>query len=141
MRTLRPRGAAERTVLDWKGATSIANGYKVREEHSMDVGDSAALLAILAGLGLTVVREIERDVETYDVAGAMVRLEWYPRLDVLIEIEGDPPAIERAVACTGIARSEFTAERLNAFIARFEARTGQRAALSRAELAAGTDNP
>jgi adenylate cyclase class 2 len=136
MRTYRSQ-TAERTVLDWKGATSVADGYKIREEHSIDVADGPALLAILEGLGFGVVREIERDVETYDVEGAMVRLEWYPRLDVLVEVEGDPPAIERAVECTGIPRSEFSAERLNAFVARFEARTGQRAALSRQELAAG----
>ena len=79
-------------------------------------------------------------VEYFDLPdGAVVRLEWYPRMDVLVEVEGEPPAIEAAIAALGIDRSAFTAESLSAFVARYEARTGRPAATSRAAL--GSERP
>ena len=45
---------------------------------------------------------IDRDVEIYRVDGATVRLERYPRMDPLVEVEGEPDAIERAIGVTGI---------------------------------------
>ena len=67
-------------------------------------------------------------------AGAVVRFEIYPRMDSLVEVEGPPTAIESAIATLGLPREGFTAERLPAFVSRFEMRTGERAALSEAEL-------
>jgi hypothetical protein len=55
-------------------------------------------------------------------------------MDDLVEVEGSPAGIERAVAVLGIARSEFTAERLPRFVRRFEERTGRRAAICEADL-------
>jgi hypothetical protein len=65
----------------------------------------------------------------------MVRFEQYPRMDVLLEVEGSPDAIEDAIAATGIPRALFSDERLLDFVARFEERTGLDAALSDRELA------
>jgi hypothetical protein len=79
-------------------------------------------------------RAVDRYVEVYDLAGAAVRLEWYPRMDVLAEVEGSPAAIEGAIAATGLPRSAFTADSLSAFVRRFEKRTGRRAAVALAEL-------
>ena len=56
-------------------------------------------------------------------------------MDDLVEVEGPPEAIESAIEVLGLERSSFTAERLPDFARRFEARTGERAALCDAELA------
>jgi predicted adenylyl cyclase CyaB len=126
--------AGRRAVLDWKGPTGYDTGYKVREELSTPCGDGAAMAEVLERLGYVAIREIDRDIETYDVAGATVRIERYPRMDVLVEVEGAPEAIETAIAITGLDRSGFTSERLPEFIVRYEARTGERAAICRREL-------
>jgi len=128
-------GAGETTHLDWKGPTGIADGLKTREEHNTAVGDPAGLTAILTALGFVPTREIEREVSVYRLGGATVRFERYPRMDDLVEVEGAPDAIERAIEALGMARAAFTADRLPDFARRFEARTGERAALCAAELA------
>ena len=124
-----------RASLDWKGPTGVAGGYKVREELSTDVGDASELARILGALGYVVIREIDRRIAQFECRGATVRVERYPRMDALIEVEGEPAAIEAAIAATGLPRAGFTAERLLDFILRFESRTGERAAVSDRELA------
>jgi hypothetical protein len=59
-------------------------------------------------------------------------------MDDLVEVEGAPEGIERAIAVLGIARDAFTAERLPQFVRRYEARTGATAALCDSELTGGT---
>lgn len=120
--------------LDWKGETRYEDGYKVREEVSTIVGNPDALRAILSGLGMRVVREIDREIAQYSLAGATVRFERYPRMDDLVEVEGTPEAIERAIALMGLPREGFTTDRLTDFIIAYEARTGSRAAISAREL-------
>lgn len=120
--------------LDFKGPTSYTQGFKVREEIGTEVSDPVVLHQILVALGYRVTREIEREVEVYTLGGAIVRLEWYPRMDVLAEVEGDPEAIEHAISVLALPRSGFTTERLSDFARRFEVRTGQRAALCTSEL-------
>lgn len=127
--------AGSRAVLEFKGSASLEDGYKVREETGTTAGDPDAMHAILESLGYRVTREVDREVAVFDLHGAMVRLERYPRMDVLVEVEGDPSAIEAAIARLGIPRESFTAEPLVAFVLRFEARTGTRAAICRRELA------
>jgi hypothetical protein len=73
---------------------------------------------------------IEREIEIYLLGQATARLEWYPRMDVLVEVEGEPAAIERIIAVSGIPRSDFTAESLADFVRRFEVRTGAPASLA-----------
>jgi hypothetical protein len=73
---------------------------------------------------------IEREIETWRLGGATVRLERYPRMDVLVEVEGEPAAIERAVLLSGIPRTEYTAESLTEFVRRYEGRTGLAAELA-----------
>lgn len=120
--------------LDWKGSTRYEDGYKVREELSTPAGDPAALAEMLSRLGFVVVKEIDRAIMQYEVVGATVRFEQYPRMDALVEVEGPPGAIEDAIRITQLPRAGFTAQRLPDFVARFEERTGQRAAVSRREL-------
>lgn len=121
--------------LDWKGPTSFDDGYKIREELSTHLDDPDAMAAILDRLGFSVILEIERDIWQYALGPVTIRFERYPRLDNLVEVEGEPNQIENAIRNIGMDRNGFTSDRLSAFIARFEARTGQRAALSSRELA------
>jgi adenylate cyclase class IV len=130
-------GRLLRASLDWKGATERRAGYKVREERSTPVGDPDATGAILERLGYRVSLAIDRTIAQFSLYGAAVRLERYPRMDDLVEVEGTAHAIEAAVKATGIARASFTSDRLAEFVARFEARTGTRAALSDAEARGG----
>jgi hypothetical protein len=55
-------------------------------------------------------------------------------MDVLVEVEGEPAAIESAIEALGLPRGTFTNERLASFVAGFEHRTGVRAAISDREL-------
>lgn len=128
------RGAPVRATLDWKGPTGYADGYKVREELTTPLGDPEALAAMLERIGCVVTREIDREIEQYDLGGTTVRFERYPRMDVLVEVEGAPAGIERAIAALGLPRASFTTERLPDFVRRYEARTGTRAAICDREL-------
>jgi len=128
------RGGSAKTYLDWKGRTETQGPYKIREEISTLVDDFAAVEQILDKVGFIVTMEIDREIAQYDLAGATIRFETYPRMDVLVEVEGTPEAIERGIEALGMARGEFTSERLPSFVSRFEKRTGVRAAICDREL-------
>ena len=127
--------AGTRAQLDFKGPTQRDDGYKVREEIESHVSDADALVAILDRLGYVVTIAIDRDIVQYDLGGAMIRFERYPRMDDLVEVEGDRDAIERAIEALGMPRAGFLTDRLPDFVRRFEERTGARAAVSHAALA------
>ena len=118
-------------VLGWKGpARRSPEGYKQREEIELPIAGSTSPDALLRALGYEVVHAIDRDVEVFELDGATLRLERYPHMDTLLEIEGDPAAIEPAIAATGLPRAGFTADSLAELVRRFEARTGTPAVLS-----------
>jgi len=123
-----------RTYLDWKGPTEVRDVYKVREEVTTPVEDFDSLEIILGRLGLQLVWEIDRDIAQYQLGGATVRFESFPRMDALVEVEGEPAGIEAAIEALGLARGTFTSQRLADFVASFEHRTGVRAAISDREL-------
>ena len=129
--------ASERASLEWKGPVETRDGYKLREEIGTGAEDAGALIAIVEQLGYVVTRAIDRDIAQYTLHGAKVRFERYPRMDVLVEVEGDRDAIERAVTALGMPRDAFNADNLPAFVERYERRTGQRAAICDADLLAG----
>jgi adenylate cyclase class IV len=132
------KGKATRASIDWKGPSSTSGAYKQREELNSGLeGDPEHLAQILDRLGFTVTMQIDREIWQYELEGAVVRFERYPRMDDLVEVEGTPEAIERAIGILALDRESFTAERLPDFVRRFEARTGRSAALSDAELAGG----
>ena len=126
-------GRAE-VKLSWKGPTTVTpEGYKSRRELEFEIrprGPESPPAALLEALGFEEVQRIERYVEYYRLGGAEIRLEWYPRMDVLIEIEGDQGGIETAREVIGLPRSAYSAEPLPAFTARYAERTGTPAALS-----------
>ena len=126
--------ASTRTYLDWKGPTEMRDGYKMREEITAPVEDFDSLEKILERLGLQLTWEIDREISQYELAGAVIRFETYPRMDVLVEVEGEPDAIEAAIEAIGLPRGMFTSERLPDFVNAFEHRTGVRAAVSDREL-------
>ena len=124
------RGTTSYGVLAWKGPVSIRGGYKRREEHETRLEDPDAALTILEHLGYEVVMRIDRTIAEYRLAQAAVRIEWYPAMDVLVEVEGEPAAIERAIAATGIPRHRFLPESLRFFITDYERRTGRAARIA-----------
>jgi len=140
LRTYRRDGRSD-TALEWKGPRTIENGYRVRDEQSVNSGPLETLELILDRLGYRVTRAIDRHIVQFELEGAVVRFERYPRMDDLVEVEGEPVAIERAVAALGMARDGFTGDSLADFVGRYERRTGTRAALADADmlLAAGAD--
>jgi adenylate cyclase class IV len=113
----------------------MQGAYKIREEVSTPVGDFPALEQILGKLGFEITMEIDRQIAQYELGGATIRFEIYPRMDVLVEVEGEPETIELAIEALGMARGEFTSERLSSFVEKFERRTGVRAAICDRELA------
>jgi predicted adenylyl cyclase CyaB len=120
--------------LGWKGPTRYEDGYKVREEVGAKSPDADALREILERLGFVITRQIDREITQYALDGATVRFERYPRMDDLVEVEGEPHTIERAIAAIGLPREAFTSERLFEFVRRWEQRTGGSAALCDREL-------
>jgi adenylate cyclase class 2 len=136
-RTYRGDQSGPRTSLDWKGPRTMEQGYRVREEHSVGVESLAALETILASLGYRITKAIDRHIVQFEVHGAVVRFERYPRMDDLVEVEGDPEAIERAIQLLGMRREDFNGDSLAAFAERYEKRTGTSALVSDVELPGG----
>jgi predicted adenylyl cyclase CyaB len=125
---------SSKTYLDWKGPTEIQDVYKVREEVSTLVEDLDSLDQILTRLGFIAAMEIDREIAQYTLGGATIRFETYPRMDVLVEVEGEPDSIEQAIEALGMARGQFNSDRLPMFVERFEQRTGVRAAICYREM-------
>jgi adenylate cyclase class IV len=137
-RFIGPDGVGE-AELTWKGRTGRSeDGYKLREEISCRIASGCDSPGrIIEALGYTVSQAIDRRIELYELAGAVLRIEWYPRMDVLLEVEGPPAAMEVAIKATGLPRAGFTAEMLADFVVRYDARGGPRAVLAVADLDGG----
>jgi adenylate cyclase class IV len=118
-------------VLGWKGPVQKQGPYRLREEWESRVDDPKAVLVILRHMGYKVSVRVDRAIEQYRLGDATLRLEWYPSMDVLMEVEGSPEAIEQAIAATGMPREEFLPESLPYFTAAYEERTGRVARVSR----------
>ena len=136
LRVLHHADGRRDAILGWKGAAAVSpEGYKTRRELEYRIhGAHAEPEELLAALGYAVIHTIERYVEYYHLGEATVRLEWYPRMDVLVEVEGDAAGIEAGLRAVGLPRVEFTADALPAFTERYAHRTGRPAVLVAAEL-------
>lgn len=132
LRVFRKADGQEDARLGWKGPTGVTSeGYKARRELEYPVGSEQASPAeLLEALGFREIHRIDRYVEYYRLGAAALRLEWYPRMDVLLEVEGDAESIEPAWRVTGIPREQFSADALAEFAARYAARTGHAAVLA-----------
>lgn len=123
------KGDGSTVSLDLKGAATFEDGYKHREETSVSVGDAGGMQRVLSALGYVVTRAIDREVRVLTLGNATLRFERFPRMDILLEVEGPEEAIETAIVASGLPRSAFTVDRLYMFVQRYEARTGLRAAI------------
>jgi len=131
LRLYRPAdGGAVWGELGWKGPKSTRGDYRHRVEWQTRVTDPEAVLSILPRLGFDVSIRIDRRIEQWRLGGAVVRIEWYPEMDVLVEVEGEPEDIERAIGATGLPRTAFLAESLPHFVRAYERRTKRRARLA-----------
>lgn len=129
------RGAGrDEASLEWKGPTRLVNGLKTREEIGTKVADAAALTEIIERLGYEITRTIDREIAQYQLHGATVRFERYPRMDDLVEVEGTAESIERAIEAMRLPREIFTADSLPAFMTRYQERTGKRPIVCAADL-------
>jgi predicted adenylyl cyclase CyaB len=132
LRVYRPSDrSGEWGVLGWKGPAAERGGYRHREEWETRIDDPHAALVVLRRLGYKIVVRIDRAVEQYRLGDATLRLEWYPDMDVLVEVEGAPDDIERAITATGLPREAFLPESLPYFTHAYEKRTGRAARVSR----------
>lgn len=129
-------GIGADTVLAWKGPTGISpEGHKERRELEFSVQSRHARPEdLLEALHYTPVYTIERYVEYYHSGATVIRIEWYPRMDTLVEIEGDASGIAQGIRMSGLPAESFSADALAGFVARFQERTGTQAVLAQAEL-------
>jgi len=118
-------GARAYGVLAWKGPASARGHYRHRAELEVKVADPEMALEILRRLRYRVTLRIDRRVEVWRLGRAVLRVERYPRMDTLLEVEGAPRAIERAIAATGLPRERFLPESLPYFMRAYERRTGK----------------
>lgn len=131
LRIYRPAdGTSAWGVLGWKGPVGTRGAYRHRAESETRVDNAATVMTLLERLGLRVSLRIDREIDQYRLGDAVLRLERYPDMDTLLEIEGPPEAIERAIVATGLPRAAFVPESLPYFVQAFEHRTGRRARLA-----------
>jgi len=137
LRVFQDEEGVRETILGWKGPTRVTpDGYKARSELEYEIRPrTGPPEELLQALGYRRIFVIDRFVEYYHLGTADVRLEWYPRMDVLIEVEGDAKGIEAGLLAVGLPRADFTADSLPAFAARYAERTGRAPVLSAADLA------
>lgn len=133
LRIYRTKNSA-RAEIAWKGPTSYEQGYKIRDELQTDASDPDVLHEMLLQLGYVVTRAVDREIQQYAIGRTVVRLERFPRMDDLVEVEGEPEDIEGTIRTLGLPREGFTPDRLATFVARYQTRTGARAALCDSEL-------
>lgn len=130
LRIYRPQNGETRGELCWKGPVETKGEYRHRPEIELGVSDPWNALTLLDRLGYTESMRIERMITVYRLGAATLRVERYPEMDILVEVEGNPEAIEKAIAATGLAREEFLPESLPQFVGRYEKRTGRPARLA-----------
>lgn len=136
IRRFRAEGVGEDTVLGWKGPTGVsADGHKERRELEFSVHSGHARPEeLLVALRFAPVHTVERYVEYYEAGSTTIRIEWYPRMDTLVEIEGDAAGITDGIRLSGLPAESFCADALVGFVARYQQRTGKPAILAQADL-------
>jgi predicted adenylyl cyclase CyaB len=131
IRRMTSASGESRTLLGWKGPASEERAYKVRKELETVVQDTETAVAILENLGYSeVIFAIDRRVAVYEKGRVYARIETYPAMDVLVELEGDPDRIEECFADLCLPREAWKPWPLEEFVRRYEERTGSEARLS-----------
>lgn len=93
---LRLRRTDRGSTLTFKGPARFEAGTKTREERETGVADPVALETILAALGLERRFRYEKRREEWQLESCAIALDETP-IGNFVEIEGDPPAIRRAL--------------------------------------------
>lgn len=129
-----------RVVLGWKGPARESRGFKLRDELELEVESEEAVRELLGRLGFGLVtRAIDRRIHRYEKDGVVLRIEEYPRMDVLVEVEGDPERVEERLPELGLPREAWRSWPLPRFVRRYEERVGRPARLSRRSDVGGAD--
>ncbi len=116
--------------LCWKGPISVDKQTKIREEIEVGVKNVEPLIKIFEKLGFQNTRFYERYFETYLLYDVKIRIEQFPIMDILVEIEGEQHLINRAVTHLNISKDVFGPKTLVSFIKEYEIRNGTPAKLS-----------
>ncbi len=116
--------------LCWKGPISVDKQTKIREEIEVGVKNVESLIKIFEKLGFQNTRFYERYFETYLLYDVKIRIEQFPIMDILVEIEGEQHLINRAVTHLDISKDVFGPKTLVSFIKEYEIRNGTPAKLS-----------
>ncbi len=116
--------------LCWKGPISVDKQTKIREEIEVGVKNVEPLIKIFEKLGFQNTRFYERYFETYLLYDVKIRIEQFPIMDILFEIEGEQHLINRAVTHLDISKDVFGPKTLVSFIKEYEIRNGTPAKLS-----------
>lgn len=132
LRRYEPDSGDAWTVLGWKGPARTEDGFKLREELECRVADETAVREILVRLGYgEVTLAIDRRIERYEKEGVTLRIEEYPRMDTLAELEGDPARVRERTGELGLPAEAWKPWPLDEFVRRFERRTENQARLTR----------
>ena len=103
----------------------------MRSELETRVEDAETAVAILENLGYSeAILAIDRLVDVYLKGSVYARIETYPAMDVLMEIEGEPEQMEALFADIGLPREAWKPWPLDEFVRRYEERTGSVARLA-----------
>lgn len=116
--------------LCWKGPISVDKQTKIREEIEVSVKNVEPLIKIFEKLGFQNTRFYERYFETYLLYDVKIRIEQFPIMDILVEIEGEQHLIDRVVTRLNISKDVFGPKTLVSFIKKYEIRNGTHAKLS-----------
>lgn len=127
-----PARGEPRAVLGWKGPARTEEGFKLRDEVECRVASAETAREICARLGYSeVTLSIDRRIERYEKEGVEVRIEEYPGMDVLAEIEGPPARVRKRLHELGLPPDAWKPWPLKEFVRRYEERTGRTARLVR----------
>lgn len=103
---LRLRQFAGEATLTFKQPVPGQHRHKVREEHETRVGDSAALVSILEGLGFSRAYRYQKYRTIYQLDEVHACVDETP-LGCFIELEGEPQAIDRAAERLGFRFEQY----------------------------------
>lgn len=133
-------GKEARAVLGWKGPAARDEGFKRREEVETRIASAEAADGIVRRLGFSRVTDrIDRRIRLFVKEGVSARIEEYPEMDVLVELEGPPGEVRGRMADTGLSPEEWKPWPLPEFVRRYEERTGREARLHEADGRAGAN--
>lgn len=132
LRRYLPEAGEPVSVVGWKGPAEAEEGFKLREELECEVREAGPVRELLGRLGYSAVTlAIDRRIERYEKEGVTLRIEEYPRMDVLVEIEGEPERVRARIPELGLPREAWKPWPLDEFVRRYERRTGSTARLAR----------